>query len=276
MFTHTGWRKLEKGWVYLHGGGAIGAEGAIEGICTSLPDALTPFNMPDPPQEKELRDAVCATLCLFTLGDGRIVAPIFCAVWRSALGRCDFSIHLSGPTGVFKTELAALAQRHFGEGFDARHLPGSWLGTGNSLEGLSFIAKDSIMAVDDFAPTGSAYDRQRLHREADRLLRAIGNAAGRSRMRSDASLRPVKPPRSLVLSTGEDIPAGSSLRARMLVIEISAGEINKTALTSCQRDGDDGLYAKAMAGVHPLARAADERGRRKVEDEGNRIYAARH
>jgi len=34
-------------------------------------------------------------------------------------------------------------------------------------------------------------------------------------MRADGSLRPPKPPRGLVISTGEEIPNGHSLRARM-------------------------------------------------------------
>ena len=44
--------------------------------------------------------------------------------------------------GTFKTELAALAQQHYGAGLDARHLPGSWSSMGNSLEALAFAAKD--------------------------------------------------------------------------------------------------------------------------------------
>ena len=47
---------------------------------------------------------------------------------------------------------------------DARHLPGSWSSTGNALEGLAFSAKDVLLVVDDFAPTGSATDVQRMHR----------------------------------------------------------------------------------------------------------------
>ena len=40
VYTHTGWRKLDGKWAYLHGGGAIGATGAVAGVETSLPAAL--------------------------------------------------------------------------------------------------------------------------------------------------------------------------------------------------------------------------------------------
>jgi len=78
---------------------------------------------------------------------------------------------------------------------DARHLPGSWQSTANALEELAFEAKDVLLTVDDFVPAGSAKDVQRLHSEADRLLRAQGNLSARQRLRVDQSLRPQRPPR---------------------------------------------------------------------------------
>ena len=63
------------------------------------------------------------------------------------------------------------------------------------VEGLAFVAKDALLVVDDFCPSGSTNDVQRYHKEADRLFRGQGNRAGRQRMRADASLRPAKPPR---------------------------------------------------------------------------------
>src|SRR5262249_57001791 len=106
---------------------------------------------------------------------------------------------------------------------DARPLPASWSSTGNALEGLAFTAKDALLVVDDFCPTGSTGDVQRYHKEADRLFRGQGNRAGRQRMRADTTLRPDKPPRGLALSTGEDVPRGQSLRARLLVLDVSPG-----------------------------------------------------
>jgi hypothetical protein len=82
------------------------------------------------------------------------------------------------------------------------------------------------MVLDDFAPTGSSYDVQRWHKKADRVLRAKGNASGRQRMRPDTTLRPEKPPRALILSTGEDVPRGQSLRARMLVLGLGPGQLD--------------------------------------------------
>ena len=61
-------------------------------------------------------------------------------------------------------------------------------------------------------------------------------------------LREPKPPRALILSTGEDIPRGHSVRARLLILELEKGAIKSSALTECQKDARAGLYAEAMGG----------------------------
>jgi hypothetical protein len=153
-----------------------------------------------------------------------------------------------GSTGLFKTEFVALPQQHFGVEFNSRNLPGSWVSTANATESLAFAAKDMVFVVDDFAPGGNQADVVRMHREADRVFRSVGNRSGRQRLRSDGTVRPVRPPRSLLISTGEDIPRGHSVRGRMGIVEISKGDITSENLTRCQKDAAAGLYALAMSG----------------------------
>jgi len=248
VYTHTGWRKVNGVWMYLHSGGAIGPKGIAEGFEVNLPDLLGAYCLPVPPDGDELRAAILASMDVLKLAPDVIVVPLYACIWRALLGSADLSLHLSGPTGAGKTELAALVQQHWGSTMDARHLPGSWSSTGNALEALAFTLKDAALVVDDFCPTGSSADIARLHRDANRLLRAQANQLGRQRMRSDATLRPAKAPRGLTVSTGEDIPRGQSLRARFLVLEVSPDSLDFAALTQCQHDARTGLYAQALAG----------------------------
>jgi hypothetical protein len=248
VYGHTGWRDVAGQSVYLHAGGAIGEHGPASDIAVSLPDPLAGYILPDPPTGQALVDAIRASLRVLDLAPDRITVPLLGAVYRVVLGPCDSALHLAGPTGTGKSELAALAQQHHGAGLDARHLPASWASTGNSLEGLAFAAAHALMVVDDFAPGGSTADVARMHREADRLLRAQGNRSGRMRMRADATLRPVKPPRGMILSTGEDIPRGQSLRARLLTLELAPGELDWPRVTAAQADAAAGRYAEALGG----------------------------
>ena len=248
VLTHTGWRKCDDGWVFLHAGGAIGTIGTVLEIVVALPSTLTRVALPTPLTGDPLREAIRASLALLNVAPDQVTVPCLSAIYRAVLGDIDFTLHLAGPTGAGKTELAALAQQHFGPTMDSRHLPASWLSTGNALEGLAFLAKDVLLVVDDFAPTGTSNDVQRYHKEADRLFRGQGNQAGRGRMRSDGSLRPAKPPRGLILSTGEDIPRGLSLRARGLFLELGPNDLDWQRLSECQQDAASGRYAMAMAG----------------------------
>jgi len=79
-------------------------------------------------------------------------------------------------------------------------------------------------------------------------MRGQGNRSGRSRLRTDATHRAARYPRGLILSTGEDIPKGQSLRGRILILELAPGKLNFDRLTVAQKEAADGLYAQALSG----------------------------
>lgn len=245
--THTGWAKFgdQHGW--CHAGGVIGSM-PPDAASVHLDGTLALFSLPTPPEGAEEHEAIRATLRLWELGKAEVIGPVWCGIWRSVLGQCDFSLFLAGPSGAFKSEGAALIQQHFGAGMNSRNFPANWSSTDNSLEGLAHRAKDALMFIDEFVPKGSVHEQQRYHAKADRVLRNQGNNAGRGRMRADGTLQASKYPRGLIGATGEEVPTGQSLRARMLVIEVSKGDIQEDRLTACQEDAAAGLYAQAMAG----------------------------
>jgi hypothetical protein len=133
VHTHTGWVKREGTDAYLHSGGAITACGEDPLINVKLDGSLGNYvlGLPSP---DELGASMGAVFEFLELAPPSITYPLLAAVHRAVLRSCDFSIHLSGPTGVFKSELAALVQQFFGPSMNARNLPGSWSGTENSLE----------------------------------------------------------------------------------------------------------------------------------------------
>ena len=246
IYTHTGWRNVNGAWIFLHAGGAINSTGAVADINVRLAGQMSRYELRLPASPEALATAVRASLKLAELGPEAISFPLLAATYRAVLGDADFAIHLAGETGAFKSELAALCQQHFGAAMNRLHLPGAWSSTGNALEALAFFGKDALVVIDDFAPQGNSADVARYHAAADRVFRAAGNHAGRSRLDSTAKLREPKPPRALILSTGEDIPRGQSVRARLLILELSKNSIDTAALTECQNDAQEGRFAEAM------------------------------
>lgn len=252
VYAHTGWRNIGGEWVYLHAGGPIGPNGPLSGIEVSLGEGrLADYSLPAPPSGDELVRAIRASLRFLELAPLAIIVPLLAAIYRAPLGEAlagDLSLALVGPTGTQKTELTAMAQAHYGAAFNGRRLPANWTSTENALEKQAFATKDALLVVDDFAPAGTTYDVARLHRTADRLLRAQGNRSGRGRMRSDTTLRAEYHPRGFIVSSGEDVPRGQSLRSRMLVLEVSPGDVDLGTLTEMQQAAAQGLLASSMSG----------------------------
>jgi hypothetical protein len=108
-------------------------------------------------------------------------------------------------------------------------------------------SNDAVLVIDDYVPQGTTADRARFNALADRVLRAQGNRSGRARLRADASLRRAKPPRGLIISTGEEVPSGHSLRARLVILDVQRGDVNIEQLTMAQQDAAQGAYARAMS-----------------------------
>jgi hypothetical protein len=248
VFQHLGWSKINDRDFYLHAGGAISASGSDEDVEVEVSGTLADFVLPEPPSGTSLRVAIEASLELVDLGAEEIVMPLLAAIFRAPLGGSDFSLFLAGASGQFKTATAAICQQHWGAALDERNLPESFRSTPNAIEGLLYQAKDALVVVDEFAPGGTQSDTARAHRDAERVLRSQGNLAGRSRMRADGSLKPPKRPRGLTIATGEDVPDGQSLRARMLVLEFGEKLIDVSKLTGLQDLGSTGVLASSMAG----------------------------
>lgn len=249
VYTHTGWVKNCDDWFYLHGDGAVGGAGVENpGIEVRLMDALAPYKLPPPPQGADLTAGIRSVLELFRLGKESVMFPIVAATFRAPLGPSDFTLFLVGESGAFKSEVAGLAQRFYGATMNGRRLPGSWTSTENALESTAHGLKDALYVIDDFAPTGSPIEVNKLHAKAERIIRAQGNNSGRQRASRDGTAQRARPPRGLILSTGEDTPRGHSLRGRTYIIEVWKGDIDKERLTRCQADAAAGVYAQVMAG----------------------------
>lgn len=253
VFSHTGWTKMPGSgeWIYLHGGGAIGETGEVQGVHVQLHGSLQRFILPEPLDGDDLAHAIRQSLLVTGLVRETTAVPAWLEIWRAPLGPVDHTHWLYGASGGGKTAFAALLQQHHGQAMTADNMPGNWNSTANALEAICFLAKDVLLVIDDFVPEGSRVDVHRMTRDAHRILRAQANKSGRMRMTADIGIRPERHPRGMILVTGEDIPPGFSVLARTLVNPFPAREdessMNWEMLTALQRDARQGLFAGIMA-----------------------------
>jgi hypothetical protein len=286
-FAHTGWRNIDGEMVYLHNDGYVGQVGQVllenknhltqqtdihesasraslerennvigqvgqvgqvnKRVRVKLTGSLEHYKLPC--LDINIQQAIKSSLTFLDLTTDTITVPLYASLWRSVLPYVNYAVHLAGQSGQGKTELAAIINQYFGASMDASKLPGSWVSTENSLEMLLFQAKDTVVVVDDFKPIGGKADQDRLHAKADRIFRVIGNGAARGRLNSNLEQRAERRPRCLLISTGEDIPRGQSLKARGVVLvmteSVTRGEASKR-LSAAQKDARAGVYAQVM------------------------------
>ena len=232
--------------MYLDAQGGAGADGAVPGVSVQVPGPLRGYQLQWPGGSNRIVEAVRASLACLAMAPDRVSIPLLSAVYRAPFGKTPFSVFLAGQSGVFKTTMAAICQQHFGKDMGAGNLPANFASTGNALEALAFQAKDTLLVVDDYAPGYKSGDGE-LYHLAERLFRAAGNGQGRTRLRGGGQVESVQPPRALLLATGEKVPPGRSIRARLIVVAVELGDADRAALSECQRAGQDGLLAESMS-----------------------------
>lgn len=252
IYKFTGWKKIDDQWHYLTNSGAITAAGLVDTVETDLGIGHVKFySLPAPLSEEQLKQAAVEVLALLDICPTKphIGAALLAAVARAPLGEChpiDFAIWLHGLTGSRKSELAALALAFFGK-FNSRRFPATWADSITDLEIKGHQTKDSIFSIDDYKPSVSKAEAEKLGKKAEDFVRGTGNQGARGRRTPTLGAIPAPFNRSLTIITGEDLPKGQSLLGRLLVIEIGRADVDNKQLTRLQLAADTGLFSGLMS-----------------------------
>ncbi|MEZ7892718.1 MAG: DUF927 domain-containing protein [Candidatus Wallbacteria bacterium] len=240
-FTHTGWHKYNDKWIYLHGGGAIGAEN----INVELDDYAKNYAFLD--FECNIKQALETVFNIFNIGcrdammtllAGTYLAPLLEIERQEKIKEAGFIIWLYGNTGTRKTTIASLMLSHFGL---FNNPPASFKDTANSIEVKGFTLKDTLLLIDDYRSSSSS-ETENMEAVAQTVLRKYGDRIGRGRMDSNIQHRKSYPPRGIAIVTGEDKISGESSVARCIEIELRGNEINLEVLSDIQHNSKNLEY----------------------------------
>lgn len=260
QYRHAGWRKLGGQWCYLYQGGAIGAEGVRVDL-GGKDNALAKYRLDGSGaagfQEITFKDGCQRSLKMLEVMKKEIAVALlgfmYLAPLREWMTMTDikpsFSLFLYGTTGAHKSTAAALAMSHFGN-FSYNSAPTNFESTGNSIRELAFFLKDMPIWVDDFHPEKSIQKKRQMNATAQMLCRAFGDSADRGRLNADRSVQESRPPRSVAMITGEDLPeVGASGLARYFIVNVEDGDVTFTEeFNQLQEDARMGYLQKAMRG----------------------------
>lgn len=228
IFERTGWVEVDGVPHFL-----MPERGGPASPLVELPTGLWRYSFPRNTVDLAAAFGVVQRLC--DVAPDRITLPLVLAALRAPLNSLlptDFVVHLHGTTGGFKSTLAALVLSFFGE-FSHNTLPASFSDTSASLELKANVLHDVVFCADELTVrSSSSYDETLA--KANTLVRGVGNGAARGRLDRNLSARPDRPPHALVLTTGEQLPAGESILARTLSIAVQRGDVDQPTLSVVQ------------------------------------------
>jgi len=265
VYSHTGWINKNGKFCYLTKRGGINAAGLNEEIETELQGSLSDYDLPAPNENgaEKLFEILQHFLNLIDDGTGLLLVGAAFRATLSEFKKCTVSVWLQGTTGTFKTAISGCLQAFYGKEFNGSHLPENWSSTSNAMEKKAFLCKDAVFTIDDFVARGTPSEVSRLHKAAERVLRAQGNQSGRDRLTSTTEVRGAYIPQGLILATGEDIPNGHSLQARCVILSIKKGATNTNTLTALQELAEQESLAQLMSNF--LSWGADQADQNKIK-----------
>ena len=251
-YGHLGWREINGQWVYLHAGGAIGNGPDMPHVSVKLSRELERYCLPHPPLHKQEsaadfsaleKKALAASLDLLDIGSRAVTLPLFCLVYLAPLTTLlnpmpNFSFYLFGQSGTFKTTAALLALAHFGKFTGVEGLS-NFEDSKSTLELRSFKLKDSLQVIDDYHPSSNRKAAENKEDIAQRMIRAYSNRTARGRLNADLSERARYEPRGMMMMTAEEQPTLESTLARVCIIEVTEGALDRTKLSAIQKKADD-------------------------------------
>ena len=251
-YLHTGWREIDGKWCYLYHGGAIG----MDGVTVDMGDALKTYQLGGS-EDITFKQGAEMSLRLMKVLHPEMGAALlgvtYLAPLREWMSQTDtvpaFCLFLHGITGTHKSTAAALAMAHYGN-FHAKNPPASFNDTANQIRTKAFLVKDMPLLVDDYHPTNSLQEARQMAATAQAISRAFGDGSDRGRLNADRTVSASKPPRSVAIITGEDLPAvGESGLARYYIVEVGRNDVPISKdLTDLQEAAREGYLQRAMRG----------------------------
>jgi hypothetical protein len=257
VFTYTGWKKCQNKWIYLHNGGAVGAESII----VRLKEKLQNYQFPNELSKNLIEDAK-KVFQLEKVTHKHIVLPLLAFTFLSPLNEFlrqakvepNFVYYICGRTGAGKTILTALFLSFFGH-FHKETFPASFKATSSAIIDTSFTLKDTLMGIDDFKPFG--VDRHEHGKTLRVIESSFGERSGRVRCNVNGKCIKSPYPRGNAIITAETMSGDNENQesgiARRLIIEMKVGDIDldspgiKKEIDIAQENAEDRVYSSFMA-----------------------------
>ena len=234
IYAHAGMRVIDGAPCYLYHGGAIGRDGVSVELGGPLVRSDLSQQTDDDGNAITRERAAQAERTLLGALPLRVIGPMLAQAYLapvySILEEMQVPpahvVLLDGKTNAGKSTTAGYVASHFGN-YYGKAMPASFADSQAGMRDKLFIAKDSLLIVDDYRrQAGEGGKRSTQDMLADMVISAIADHAGRSRENADRTMERERPARCTCIMTGEVMPNISvSRRTRIYRITVDFGEL---------------------------------------------------
>jgi len=223
-----GWAMLNGQRAYVHGGGAITADGPID-VPVKLPPDMKAWVLEPPSSPFDVGDDAEASLGLLASAAEWMPPRIWFAlggtIYRSILPDNRVITMMVAPPGAGKTELSMVAAQHFAPSMSHTRRCYVSMGSGGTTVKAAQVtqhrAKDATLLIDDF-PARAAREKAESAQEV--MIRGVWNREARTTLTHDRQQVPGPYARCSVISSAEYAPSnGNGARERCLVVPMPWG-----------------------------------------------------
>lgn len=249
-YCRTGWTDYEGHPVFLTQGQTLTAGEPIEAVQADLLEEFTHYRLPVPAADST--GAIRASFALTKIAPDALAFPLLAMTYRPVLGVPRYVLLVVGTSGHGKTAYISQFQAHFGSGWNADRLPSSWLSTGMSILEQASSARNVLFAVDDVKFNATVRENEQIKASLNRLINAVGDQKGRSRLNRDAmKVSTTPPPGGAIVISGESALLPFSDAARTVLVQdetnLLASPDSARLLQEATRLAATGVYASSMA-----------------------------
>lgn len=229
----SGFIKIHETWVFAHDGAILSDPDVV--FRTGRTIARKP--------KMTAKEAFQAAMGFLEVSDkDTMIIPLFLVAHLSPLFNLfsaaghipRFVTFLSGRTGSMKTSLSLALFRLFQEQLSSPEA--SFKDTETALEIKLGEGNGKVILLDDYRPPVTAQDGKANLAKLESVVRAAGDRIGKSRSNAELGKAREFLPSSCVVVTGEDLGGSQSTQLRMLILNISKGDVKGEILKRYQDD----------------------------------------
>jgi hypothetical protein len=251
VYSHTGLVFQQDKPMFLFGNGAITVNGIDSSYRTNLPNQLKFYKLSDKTNNSDIKTAINEVISLLDFSEKNpYIGTLLCmAAFRAVISMwipIDLNFFLVGEKRTYKSSIAKIIHGFFGSINNSDVLI-PWKSTSVALENLAKVAKNGVVAVDDFVYPSDSNRLSEQTQKVDDLLRTTYNRSTKTRSENHGSgIEDNTELNCLVISTGELPPykALESLHERGIYVPFEQGDIKLEKLKTLQVLTKDGVLAQ--------------------------------